>query len=162
MMFRTILFLKSDLDQIMRDNKLKGVLYRKYYLKKIEKILKGLDNTTIDIVLLRGFYEFLKLTNIHNNSTFNEKYKVELSSDKNTIKIAITSEINFIITIFQDTTLNITYCEGKTRAVYNLQDNLTNCDIRDKVKLNILEKINEETLKVMVFSVMKYFELEGN
>ena len=38
MMFRTILFLKSDLDQIKRDSKLKGVLYRKYYLKKIDLI----------------------------------------------------------------------------------------------------------------------------
>ena len=76
MLFRDFIFMKSDLDKIYSENRLKGILYRKYYLNKIEKTLNNLRNNPIDINLLKGFYEFLKLTRINLDERFKETYYI--------------------------------------------------------------------------------------
>lgn len=158
MLFRDFIFMKSDLDKIYSENRLKGILYRKYYLNKIEKILNNLRNNPIDINLLKGFYEFLKLTRINLDERFKEKYNVTLYSDMNSIYIIVNSSISFTISVFMEKKITINYRVDNNVFVYELLDNFSNVNSRDREKYKIIKEVNDNITEIIIFSVISYFK----
>lgn len=157
-MFRDLIIMKSELDKIGYENKYKGFLYKKYYLHKIEKLLDNLKNNPIDVNLLKGFYEFLKLTRINLDNKFKEKYNVTLYSDMNSIYIIVNTTISFTISIFMERKITITYCNSNIRFSYEILDSFDNFDHRDREKNRIIEEVTVELTDIIIFSVMSYFK----
>ncbi len=157
MFFRDFIFMKNDLDKYCYENKIKGTFYKKYYLNKIQKLLNNLRNNPIDVKLLKSYYEFLKLTKINLDDKFKEKHKVTLYSDLNSIYIVVNSNINFTISVFMETKITITYCNNNNRFVYEVVDNLSNIDNRDREKSNIIKEVSDLLTDIIIFSVMSYF-----
>ena len=157
-MFRDFILMKSELDKIFYTNKFKGIFYKKYYLKEIQKLLNNLKNNSIDVKLLKGFYEFLKLTRINLDDKFKEKYNVTLYSDLNSIYIIVNSNINFTISIFMESKITVTYCNSNNRFIYEVVDNLSNVDSRDREKSNIIKEVSDQITEIIIFSVMSYFK----
>lgn len=158
MVFRDFIFMKSDLDKIYSENKIKGILYKKYYINKIDKLLNTLNDESINIELLKEFYEFLKLTRINLDERFKEKYIVSLYSDLNSIYIKVNSSINFIISVFMKSKITITYCNGNNRFEYEIINNLSNIDNRDREKYKIIKEVSENIIEIIKFSVISYFK----
>lgn len=157
-MFRDFIFMKNDLDIICSENKVKGIFYKKKYLTQIQKLLNNLKNNPVDVKLLKGFYGFLKLTRINLDNKFREEYEVSLYSDLNSIKIIVSSDINFTISVFMESKITVTYCNSNNRFVYDIIDNLSNIDNRDREKYKIISEVSEKITDIIIFSVMSYFK----
>lgn len=158
-MFHDFIFLKYNLKDIYRKNPIKGFFYHKFYKFKVKRLLSKLYNNSVDVELLKGFHEFLTLTNIHISEEFKKLYSIILFSDKNSIKFVIDTDISFTISIYNDNRINILYNEGEfNNYIYETRNDILNFNKRDSSKKQILFNINEKIIDVMIASIMTFFD----